>query len=129
LNLKIHFYRPGMGFPAEPDWQRSLPVYFDQNLDWTLENRIYREKFLSLDGDFNGDGKRDLLVRDSRDDISVYLFNSRETGFSPRADLKFSCPEKMERWQIEDLNGDGVSDLVVKLQNKDVYRVFMSQGK
>ena len=129
LNLKIHYYRPDTGFPSEPDWQRSLPIYFDQDISWTWDNRIYSEKFLSLDGDFNGDGKKDLLVRDSHNEISVYFFNSRETGFSAQADLKFSCPEKMDSWQIMDLNGDGLSDLVVKLRDKDAYRIFVSQGK
>jgi len=33
-------------------------------------------------GDFNGDGKTDLLVRDHSDAISVYFFVSREKGFS-----------------------------------------------
>lgn len=129
LNLKIHYYRPGVGFPSEPDWQRNLPIYFDEDINWTWDNRIYSEKFLSLDGDFNGDGKKDLLVRDSHNEISAYFFHSRETGFSLQADLKFSCPDKMDSWQIVDLNGDGLSDLVVKLRNKDAYRIFISLGK
>jgi len=127
LNLKFHFFRPGIGFPKEPDCQRNVPVYFDHDLIWTADSRIYSEKFVSLNGDFNGKGKKDLLVRDRSDGISVYFFVSRETGFSERADLTFHCPEPIDWWRVRDLNGDGVSDLVVKLRNQNVYRVFISQ--
>jgi hypothetical protein len=129
LNLKFHFYRPGGGFPAEPDCQRNLSIYYDHDLVWTAGQRIYYEKFVSLNGDFNGDGKKDLLVRDHSDAISVYFFHSRETGFSSRADLEFRCPEEVESWQIKDLNGDGLSDLIVKLRDQNVFRIFLSQGK
>jgi len=129
LNLKFHFFRPGAGFPQEPDFQRNVPVNFEHDLIWTLDHRIYFERFLTLDGDFNGDGKKDLLARDHDDEISVYFFHSRETGFSSKADLKFHCPEPVDWWLVKDLNGDGVSDLVIKLRNQDVFRIFISQGK
>jgi hypothetical protein len=129
LNLKLHFFRPGSGFPQEPDFQRSVPVYYDNDLVWTSDHRIYSEKFISLNGDFNGDGKKDLLARNHSDEISVYFFISREAGFSSKADLKFPCPELMDWWEVKDLNGDGVSDLVVKLRDQNVFRIFISQGK
>ena len=129
LTLRFHFFRPGTGFPKEPDCQCQLPVYFDKDLVWSTQNRIYYERFVSLNGDFNGDGKKDILVRDRSDAISVYCFNSRESGFSRKPDVQFACPETMGGWAIQDLNGDGISDLVVKLRGEDIYRVFTSQGK
>jgi hypothetical protein len=84
-------------------------------------------RYVQLDGDFNGDGKKDLLVRDQSDEISVYFFVSREQGFSTEPDLQFSCPEPIDEWQVADLNNDGVSDLIVKLAKQNGFRIFISQ--
>ena len=41
----------------------------------------------NLSGDFDADGRRDLLVRDRGDRLSVYDFISRQKGFSEEADF------------------------------------------
>ena len=66
-------------------------------------------------------------MRDHSDAISVYFFVSREKGFSPEPDLRFSCPEPIDEWQVADLNHDGVSDLIVKLAKQNGFRIFISQ--
>ncbi|HTV39309.1 MAG TPA: VCBS repeat-containing protein [Candidatus Sulfotelmatobacter sp.] len=129
LSLRLHFFRPGAGFSNDTDYERTAPVYYGSDLGWSPGDRLYFDKLLSLNGDFNGDGKKDLLVRDDKDNISVYFLNSRESGFSTRPDLEFPCPEQMDWWQIKDLNGDGISDLIVKLRDQDLFRIFISQGK
>ena len=126
--LGFYFYHPGMGFPQQADFQRDVVIRLDHltnPLDWSLIENFQRS--VSLAGDFNGDGKKDLLVRDHGNDLSVYFFRSRQEGFSAQPDLRFSCPEGFTDWQIADLNGDGVSDLMVKLAGKNVYRIFISQ--
>jgi hypothetical protein len=120
FSLRFYFYRPGAGFPKEADCQRDVVIHPDQASD------IYG-RYVQLGGDFNGDGKKDLLVRDHNDEISVYFFVSREKGFSPEPDLQFSCPELIDEWQVADLNNDGVSDLIVKLAKQNGFRIFISQ--
>lgn len=126
--LDFYFYHPGAGFPSSPDFRRNVTLRLQRIvpfLNWNLPDEIARS--VNLDGDFNGDGKKDLLVIDQTDAISVYFFISREDGFSLRPDLRFKCPELIEDCQIADLNNDGVSDLIVKFAKKDGFRIFISQ--
>jgi hypothetical protein len=126
--LRLFFYRPGAGFPKEADCQRDVVIHLDHvgsPLDWDLPENFRR--CVKVGGDFNGDGKADLLVRDQSGAISVYFFVSRQKGFSLMPDLLFNCLEPIEEWQVTDLNNDGVSDLIVKLAKEKGYRIFISR--
>jgi hypothetical protein len=127
-SLRFYFYRPGGGFPKEEDCQRDVVIHLDRAamlLSWG--QRQYLERYVQIGGDFNGDGKAALMVRDRSDEISVYFFVSREKGFSLKPDLRFSCPEAIDEWEVTDLNQDGVSDVIVRLGKQNAYRVFLSQ--
>jgi hypothetical protein len=127
-SLRFYFYRPGAGFPKEADCQRTVAIHVDRAtgpVDWSLA--LDFQRCARFGGDFNGDGKTDLLVRDHRDHISVYFFVSREKGFSPEPSLRFSCPEPIDEIQVTDLNRDGISDLIVKLEKQNGFRIFVSR--
>jgi hypothetical protein len=96
-------------------------------LSWNRSHSF--ERFVNFNGDFNGDGKRDLLVRDHPDQVSVYFFVSREKGFSREAGLLFHCPEPVQQLETLDLNNDGVSDVVARLQRQHAFRFFLSEGR
>jgi len=129
FTLKYYFFRPSAGFPKDPDYERDLAIHFSNEFFFTEERRLYYEEFVSLNGDFNGDGKKDLLVRDRSNEISVYFFLSREKGFSKRPDLRLKCSEAIDWWEVKDLNGDGISDLIVKFHEGNGFRIFTSQTK
>jgi hypothetical protein len=35
----------------------------------------------------------------------------------------------MDWWEINDLNGDGVSDLIIKSEKRNAFWIFISQSK
>ena len=126
LSMRVFLSRAGQ-FAKAANFQRDVLIHLDQAsivLGWGRAD--YFQRYVNLEGDFNGDGKKDLLVRDRRDQMSIYFFVSRNQGFSPRPDVVVSCPEPMDAWQPGDLNNDGITDLVVQLA-KGGFRVFISQ--
>lgn len=127
-SLRFYFNRPGMGFQKEADFQRDVVIHLDRSdppMSWLLPQNFLR--CVKLDGDFNGDGKTDLLVRDRSDSISAYCFISREKGFSAEPDVRFNCSETIDGWQVADLNHDGISDLIIRLSDRNGFRIFISQ--
>ncbi len=128
FNLTVHCFRPGTGFPRDPDCQRDIVIHLDQpSLLLSFSRRRYYEGLVSLAGDFNGDGRADLLVRDRGDQVSAYCFESRERGFHAEPDLQFGLSGPVDSFQPQDLNGDGISDLVLWSRDRKVFRLYVSQ--
>ncbi|MGA2244710.1 MAG: VCBS repeat-containing protein [Verrucomicrobiota bacterium] len=126
--LRFYFNRSGNGFAGEAAFQRDAAIHLEREelmLGWNLPGDL--GPYIQVGGDFAGDGKANLLVRERSDEILVYYFLSREKGFSPEPDLRFHCPWPVADWQMTDLNNDGVSDLIVRLAHQKGYRIFISQ--
>lgn len=128
-NIRVHFYH-SKGFSQKPDCQKDITVHlrhFGLHLTWS--RRHYLETQICVDGDFDGDGERDLLVKDQKDKASVYLFISRKKGFSKKADMYFNNIRSVEKFISGDLNKDRISDLIVIGSRKDAIKVFISKSK
>jgi len=128
-NLRVHFYH-SKGFSQKPDCQKDITVHlghFGMHLTWS--RRHYLETQICVDGDFDGDGENDLLIRDQKDKASVYLFISRKNGFSKKANIHFNDVRGVEQFIADDLNEDGISDLIVVGSRKDSFKVFLSKKK
>jgi hypothetical protein len=127
-NLRIHFYNHG--FQEQPDCQKDVTIKLEHyGIHFTWTRRDYLQTLISIDGDFNGDRRKDLLVADEKDKASVYFFISREQGFSKKPNIRFNNISQVKQFIINDLNKDGVSDLVVLSQKKDSFKVFLSKRK
>jgi hypothetical protein len=80
---------------------------------------------ISLQGDFNGDGRPDLLVRRSETQWNIYLSTTDGHWFAPQPALTFTAPAR-GYLEIIDLNGDGLSDIIWHQPEEHRFSIFMT---
>ena len=84
--------------------------------------------YLLLDGDFNGDGRTDLLVRRSASVCDVLLSTAGGDWFEQQPGATFEMPGEADI-EIRDLNHDGLSDLVVRSFDDSRLTIFLKTPK
>ncbi len=85
-----------------------------------------RELFV-LDADFNGDGRRDVLARRSLTEWDVFLSSNGGQWFTPQPVRTIEVPLEGD-FEIQDLNNDGVSDIVVRGRDEPRLLILLSQS-
>jgi hypothetical protein len=85
----------------------------DQDVRLQIRNRCFNPHVfppLSMEGDFNGDGVSDLLVRSRLERCEIYLSQSGGRLATRPAETFSMAVEGL--WRIGDLDGDGRSDIL-----------------
>jgi hypothetical protein len=78
-----------------------------------------------IQGDFNGDGRPDLLVRRSDTQWSIYCSTTDGRWFAPQPAMTFDVPAH-GFMEIQDLNGDELSDIIWHEWDQPSLSIFMS---
>jgi hypothetical protein len=107
------------GFPAKSDYDVRL----------LIRNRCFRPKLLpplSMEGDLNGDGASDLLVRARPERYDIYLARDGGRQMSPRAAASFSIEEE-GLCRLDDLDGDGCTDALTFNAEPPTITVLLSR--
>jgi hypothetical protein len=82
----------------------------------------------SLNGDFNGDGRTDLLVERGPEQFDVYLSAPGAKFFQAGPALSFAAPIEARMVSTADLNSDGLSDFFVQKATEARLTVCLSQS-
>jgi hypothetical protein len=79
-------------------------------------------------GDFNGDGRPDLVVRHSATQWSISFSTNDGHWFAPQPAMAFDTPVQ-EFLDLSDLNGDGRADIVLREESDPRIFIFLSKSK
>jgi len=83
--------------------------------------------YLIAVGDFNGDGKDDLVLSDGSDVLSIWYSNGDGT-FYQSTQLSLGGGAQAGAYLVGDFNGDGRLDLVVSTYSNEVAMFFNQPG-
>jgi hypothetical protein len=105
FRFDVYLFRRGEGIGRRPDFHKTVGYKLDfASIDSASEPVI------SLKGDFNGDGLRDLLFATGKEELCL-LLGSEEHPLGKKVEV--SVPTS-GLFQVVDLNGDGKSDLLFR---------------
>ena len=115
-SLTIRTFQQG-AFSINPD--ASVP------LRAVLPAEILTERPIFIDGDFNGDGRPDLLVQSSDSQFNIYFSTTDGSWFAPEPALTFEAPGR--GWlEVKGLTGDGRSDVLWHDSDRRILTIFRS---
>jgi hypothetical protein len=117
--LTIRTFTHG-AFSGSPE--ATIPLTTMVPVDQATPEEVFH---VLIEGDFNGDGRPDILVKRSSTQWDI-VFSSADGWFAPKPSLSFEVPVE-GHLDIRDLNGDGVSDLVVQPWDEPKLCIFLSQ--
>jgi hypothetical protein len=107
--------RGGGRFPKEPDreWEVRVPLKFATTAKGF---RIGTSLAMNIDGDFDGDGRRDLVAR--RGNVILDIFRGCDEGVFEREPWTSVTIPDAEAYryvfpETADFNGDGISDILL----------------
>jgi FG-GAP-like repeat len=109
-------------FAKEPDVAREIRVRMKLYVDLTGSIQSAHSVLVDLQGDFNGDGRKDLVYRSGGDEIQIFA-GQEEGVFASDASRTVEIPESGEfedqRSVVKDLNADGRMDLAIICLSRD----------
>jgi hypothetical protein len=111
--INVNFYRNDDGFPDAPSVVREM--------SWTFEfSGDSRTPIFDFSGDFNGDGRRDLVSSPEEGWLGIH-YGGGENLFNedPDEEYEMVLPSNGFNLEVEDLNNDGLSDIIMRFNLKD----------
>lgn len=117
-------------YDATPSFKLPLSLEFKLDAEAVFTGGVYEyvHTMITLDGDFNGDGLPDLLVRDRNERLAFFYNRGGNQPFPRVPDLIMDVPD-FRGYTIEDLNGDGISDIMLDTYEGPTKLILLSHRR
>ncbi len=113
IQLMAFLNGPEGRYSREPDFVRDFTVplsMYATRDDFSIDTPF----FPNVEGDFNRDGRRDLVIKRTRTVLAVYPGTDRGVfAGTPLVELPVDALYDKTSIHVADLNGDGLSDLIL----------------
>jgi len=129
-NLPIAFNIFLMGadgrFPEQPDFTKEVKL----KIDWSGESD---SQAMDLDGDYNGDQRKDFVFATEEDVLAIYLGVAGDDELFSKRPVAEVTADAFGELSSPDLNNDGYSDMIIyypqSKERKGVVEVLMNQRR
>jgi hypothetical protein len=127
INFNIFLLNEDNRYSDRPDFSKEVKF----KIDFSGETDV---QAISLNGDFNGDKRKDFVFGTGEDELSIYMGVSGDNDrlFSKKPAVKIDIPAFGEL-NSRDLNGDGFSDMIIyypqSKKRKGTIQVLMNQRR
>jgi len=122
----------GLYFDAEPDAVVRSQIGVAVQFNYAGNIEVVRSFTILLDGDFDGDGRKDLLIRTGPDELTIRRGTGAGVWGEEKDAVTVKIPPKANHPDIDgtaaDLDGDGKDEIVLVYRSppggKDVVRIL-----
>jgi len=128
--LRVYFQRDG-AYPSVPDLEVRLRVDLEAPpvRNCPMFQRYQSGALVDMSGDLNGDGFRDIVLRQNSEELHIHL--SRGGTYRRSADAVLPIGEDMD-FGVFDLNQNGLGDIILQPRNASSEadaRVYFTRGR
>ncbi len=120
IEINIYQMTGESRYPEQPDLEKDVTLTFSFSLDENSAEGRGTVPVFALNGDYNGDGYKDLLSARNQREFKIYP--GKEDGVfsnSSEYDFEVTLPKNGDEVEIHDLNNDGKSDIIIRYEKQD----------
>jgi hypothetical protein len=116
--LTIRQFKEGKGYSNQADFKMDITTMLPMSEQFAYS--------INFEGDFNTDGRPDLIIRRDMTNWNIYLSSLANGFYEKESKLQLETPEQ-GRMFVRELNSDGISDIYLIDYEKGRISVFLSE--
>ncbi len=116
--LSIRQFKEGKGYPNRADFEMDITTMLPMSEQFAYS--------INFEGDFNSDGRPDLIIRRDLTNWNIYLSSLANGFYEKESKLQLEAPEQGQMF-VRELNSDGISDIYLIDYEKGRITLFLSE--